>query len=98
MTVFTIEAEMYLGTDSRDELYLIGPFPTVEARELALARLRALPAQHGNVIFSIDHRPLSAADHVVDLTAETGQPDRLDRVACFHDLYDAFEYGRGGRL
>ncbi len=95
MSELTIEAEMYLGTDSRDELYLIGPFQFSDEREQAIARLKALPGNHGDCWLSCDDRPLSVADHVIDLSRETGQPDRLDRIGCFHELLDAFEYGPG---
>lgn len=93
MSVFMIEAEMYLGTDSRDELYLIGPYATATDRDAAIERLKALPGNDGDCWFLADTRPLERADHIIDLTPGSGQPDRLDRVTNFDELYDAFEYG-----
>lgn len=97
MTDLTIEVEAFWGDrDTHDELHLIGPFPTELARERAWHQLKALPGNHGDALFSYCHKPMAAADNMVDLSAETGQPDRLDRIGCFHDLLDAFEYGPGG--
>lgn len=97
MTALTIEVEAFWGDrDTHEELHLIGPFDNEDARTDALARLKALPGNHGDALFFISGKPMSAGDEVVDLSKETGQPDRLDRVGCFHDLVDAFEYGPAG--
>ncbi len=97
MSHLTIEVEAFWGDrDTHNDLHLIGPFQSEADREQAWKRLKDLPGNHGDALFHYSHKPMTAADELIDLSAETGQPDRLDRIGCFHDLLDAFEYGPGG--
>ncbi len=97
MSELNIEVEAFWGdNDTHDELHLIGPFPTEAAMEQAWHKLKALPGNHGDARFSYCHKPMAAADNMVDLSEATGQPDRLDRINTFDELLDAFEYGPGG--
>lgn len=97
MAELTIEVEAFWGdNDTHNELHLIGPFPSEVEREKAWRWLKALPGNHGDALFGYSHKPMSAADNLIDLSEATGQPDRLSRIGCFHELVDAFEYGPGG--
>jgi hypothetical protein len=97
VTELTIEVEAFWGDfDTHRELHLVGPFPTVQAREQALNLLQALPGNRGDAKFFFSSKPMNAADELIDLSPETGQPDRLSRIGCFHELVDAFEFGPGG--
>ncbi len=96
MTELNIEVEAFWGdNDTRAELHLIGPFPNEFDREAALVKLNRLPGNHGDALFGYSGKPMAGADNMIDLSKETGQPDRLDRIGCFHELLDAFEYGPG---
>jgi hypothetical protein len=89
MSELTIEVEAFWGdNDTHNEMWMVGPFPSEQTRELAWKQLKGLPGNHGDALFSYCHKPMAAADNAIDLSVD---PDRLSRVACFHELLEAFE-------
>jgi hypothetical protein len=87
VTELTIEVEAFWGdNDTHNEMWMVGPYVTVEERERDLLKLNSLPGNDGSALFFYCHKPMTAADNHVT-------PDRLSRVTTFEELLDAFEYG-----
>jgi len=87
VTELNIEVEAFWGdNDTHNEMWMIGPFASKSAQVEAWHKLKSLPGNNGDALFSYCWKPMAAADNY--MTAE-----RLELVTTFGQLVDAFEYG-----